>query len=721
MVAGDLREALQRHFGFDRFRESQEPIIQAVLEGRSTLGILPTSGGKSLCYQLPAVLLPGVTVVISPLIALMKDQVDALERRGISAVALTSQMDAATQREALAAIRRGEIRLIYLAPERLLTPEFQDTISRVSVSLLAVDEAHCLSQWGHDFRPDYRLVPLFHRRIGAPPVVALTATAPPAVRQDIRRELGIEHVVLAPFDRPNLRYGVAVVGTEREQRRQVASWLHRLDRGSVILYASTRRATEEWSEVLRTATGESVAAYHAGLPPETRQRIQDAFMSGEVRVIVATSAFGMGVDKPDIRGVLHLGLPDSVEAYVQEVGRAGRDGEPAWGAVITLLNRDALLKRRLLERQQPDPAWIRRRLGEAARTATGHRIDLAVEDEAGDQALQLLPHLLERGIVAEPPTRDAIRALQVRRQPTDGEARDIVGAMQRRYAAKLARFRALQSYLSAPTCRRDFLANYFGAPRAEEKPEVCCDRCHSPAFVAEPRSPGGPAPGPVAGMAADRPLGTPARPPLGPPSPDGMVAAAVDCTLVVTGRLPRQGDRRVRLLLWKGDGSLAVHDAREAAPAFLLHRVRSHAATPEEFTATDGEERLTLHIFRWLWLHPVGDGQDQAAEVPGPMPRARSRRSDPPAAPLLSPDDGVAQRVAEALRQWRRETAQRLRLPPYVILHDRTLVGIAARKVRSLEELGQVPGIGPAKLERYGEEIMEVVGKTVEQGEAFGS
>ncbi len=600
----DLHTALHRHFGFGEFRQTQEAIIQAILAGRSTLGVLATSGGKSLCYQLPSVLLPGITVVVSPLIALMKDQVDALRRRGIPAAALTSQLEPPAHRETLAAIREGTLRLVYVAPERLLNPEFLAAVAETSVSLLAVDEAHCVSQWGHDFRPDYRLVPLFHRRIGAPPVLALTATAPPPVRRDIQRELGIENTVVGPFDRPNLRYGVATVQREQEQWQAALGWLRCLDRGSVVLYTATRKATEDWAAKLSRLPSPGVgpvAAYHAGLPGDERRRVQDAFMNGEVRVIVATCAFGMGIDKPDIRGVLHLGLPESVEAYVQEVGRAGRDGDPAWGVVITLLSRDAVLKRRLLERQRPQVTWLERSLERVANSVNkGNPLDLAGDEEGLGQALLLLPHLLQYKLVAEPRTREAVRSLRVLRAPTGDETRAILDAIRQQYANKMTRFKTLQTYLTAHACRRDFLARYFGMPLAESKPEVCCDHCHQPAFSAkEPLAP-----------AEEKLLEAPSsedamfRPPMGGTT---MVVAAVDCSVEVAGRTAKTGEREVRLLLWKSDGSLTIHDAKNTKPSFYLRRVKDHEFGPGHFTATDAQDRLTLNVHAWLWVKTLGE------------------------------------------------------------------------------------------------------------------
>jgi ATP-dependent DNA helicase RecQ len=322
----DARAFLQAHFGYPDFRPPQIRAVESVLSGRDTLIVLPTGGGKSLCYQVPALLRDGLTIVVSPLISLMKDQVEALQRRGLAATFLNSTLSAADVSNRMARLLDGSTRLLYLAPERLDATRMLETLATKGVALLAVDEAHCISEWGHDFRPSYRRIGATRERLGTPQTVALTATATPDVRRDIVRQLVLRDadVVVGGFDRTNLTYHVERTPTQRDKDTAAVTWLRKAN-GPAVVYAPTRKAVERVTSVLLRARVNAVA-YHAGLDDERRQRAQDAFMRERVRVIVATSAFGMGIDKPDVRLVVHHAMPGTLEAYYQEAGRAGRDG-----------------------------------------------------------------------------------------------------------------------------------------------------------------------------------------------------------------------------------------------------------------------------------------------------------------------------------------------------------------------------------------------------------
>jgi ATP-dependent DNA helicase RecQ len=356
----DLENRLQEYFGFGQFRPLQKEIIEQLLAGNSAVGILPTGAGKSLCYQLPALLLPGLTIVISPLISLMKDQTDSLVARGVRAMAINSHDTAAEGRSKLAALAAGEAKLVFVAPERLNNPAFLEACARVQVSLLAVDEAHCVSQWGHDFRPEYQQIGTFHAAVGRPPMLALTATARPTVQQDLMVQLGIADAPLfrASANRPNLWLGLEACNTEAE-RLAVITHLLGAEPGCAVVYATSRRETEALSDSLTASLGEPVACYHAGMGPEERTAVQNQFMTDLVRVVVATSAFGMGIDKPDIRTVIHAGIPDSLEAYFQEIGRAGRDGAPARCSMVLIPGRDMKM-REFLVKQSDDATAVDR-------------------------------------------------------------------------------------------------------------------------------------------------------------------------------------------------------------------------------------------------------------------------------------------------------------------------------------------------------------------------
>ena len=381
----DARAVLLKYFGYPDFRAPQLPAVNAVLSGRDALLLLPTGGGKSICYQVPALARKGLTVVVSPLISLMQDQVEALEKRGIYAAFINSTLSATDVAARMADAANGSLRMLYLAPEKLDSPKMQRRLRDIGVSLLAVDEAHCISEWGHDFRPSYRRLANIRHELGTPQTVALTATATPDVRQDIMRQLALVDptIVVGGFDRDNLIYHVVPAHTEQQKDRAAIELLRDAE-GTAVVYAPTRKAVERVAAALVRGRIRAVA-YHGGMQAGERQRTQDAFMKEQARVIVATSAFGMGIDKPNVRLVIHHAMSGSLEAYYQEAGRAGRDGNIST-CVLLHTQDDRLTHEFVIENSHPDRATVEATWRTLRLTADAHAFSALT---LNDLAMQL--------------------------------------------------------------------------------------------------------------------------------------------------------------------------------------------------------------------------------------------------------------------------------------------------------------------------------------------
>ena len=369
-------DVLRDTFGYTEFRAGQLAAVESALAGRDTLVVLPTGGGKSLAYQVPAMVLPGLTVVVSPLISLMKDQVDVLTRKGVGAAFLNSTLSLNDSLDRLARATTGDIKLLYVAPERLESERLVERLRSIGVSLLAVDEAHCVSQWGHDFRPSYLRLRGVRDGLGSPPCIALTATATPHVRSDIITHLGLRdpEVVITGFDRTNLSYAVQAVKRDKEKDQVLVNALLE-NRGTTVVYAPTRKAVDRITGVL-TRADVGAAAYHAGLAADRRRKVQDDFMSGKLRVIVATNAFGMGIDKPDVRLVIHYAMPGTLEAYYQEAGRAGRDGDHS-DVLLLHAYQDRFTHEFFINAAHPERKTIERVFGALLRATGGKGITSA--------------------------------------------------------------------------------------------------------------------------------------------------------------------------------------------------------------------------------------------------------------------------------------------------------------------------------------------------------
>jgi ATP-dependent DNA helicase RecQ len=377
------RSVLRAHFGYDDFRAGQVDVIASVLSRRDTLGVLPTGGGKSLCYQVPALVFPGLTIVISPLISLMKDQVDRLRQRGVSATLLNSTLGGGEVSRRLSDVALGKIKLLYVAPERFEALDLQRALRAQPIAMLAVDEAHCISEWGHDFRPSFRRIASVSRSLEISQTVALTATATPNVRMDIARQLGMRSpkVIVGGFDRTNLSYAVRRCGTDEDKDRTLLREL-KTNTGAAVVYASTRATVERVAKLL-TRGGVRAVPYHAGLDDAHRHEVQETFMSGTVDTIVATNAFGMGIDKPNVRLVMHYAMPGTLEAYYQEAGRAGRDGNPG-RCVLLHAHKDRFTHEYFIRGMYPDRECVERAY---AGIRTGHG---PPKGRDGEAALRLL-------------------------------------------------------------------------------------------------------------------------------------------------------------------------------------------------------------------------------------------------------------------------------------------------------------------------------------------
>ena len=654
----ELHQALKDLFGFDAFRPGQERVVRAALEGRDTLALMPTGAGKSLTYQLAAMLRPTPTLVLSPLIALMKDQVDKLPARvGGAATFVNSSLVPEEAAARLRSVAAGETRILYAAPERLRQETFVATLREIGVGLVVIDEVHCVSMWGHDFRPDYLFIRRALEALGHPALLGMTATATPSDAAAIGAALGRElEVVRTTVRRPNLRYDVERAENGEERLRALLARLAALDRAPAIVYARSRRSCEE---IARTLRGHGVVAehYHAGLEPDERTRVQDAFVGGRVPVVVATTAFGMGIDKADVRLVALVNYPDSLEGYVQMVGRAGRDGEPS-DTVLFAGDADAGALRRFSLRGVPTPELLRRvyRLVRGS----GGRVDadeLAETVGDGHDPRVLVGMLEQAGLWSR--GYDAGRAMQIELRPPPADAGAVVDRMLARYASEAAaRVDRIVSFADEARCRHRQVLEHFG--ETIDGPCGACDVC------------------------APQVSRRPPRPPA-PDLPDDPARSIVDAVAALTWPLGRRS--LVALLRGSVKAPPSARRSRSfgtlaaASDAEVGRWVRSLEATGALVEQTTPDGFVVLH-----------------ANVDAPLPELGARAVGPADASL-----------AAELRAWRTRRAREDAVPAYVVLHDATLEELATRKPRSQGELAAVKGFGPTKLERYGDELLALL------------
>jgi ATP-dependent DNA helicase RecQ len=692
----DLLEAkLAEVFGYQSFRPGQREVIDRLLQGRHTLAVFPTGAGKSLCYQLTAQLLPGITLVVSPLIALMEDQVEALARRGVhNATCLSSAVDPTQIAARYSQLERGQYKLVYIAPERCDSPRFQQFVRSAPIDLLVIDEAHCISQWGHDFRPHYRS--LSHRlpELKRATVLALTATATPAVQDDIVRTLDLPAMqrVVSDFNRPNLRFEVVKLN----QRAAKDAWLLEALSQQVepaIIYTSTRKEAERVFEVL-TSRGLRVCLYHAGLMPESRAQAQRDFQYDRTPIMVATVAFGMGIDKPNIRRIIHHNIPGSLESYYQEAGRGGRDGAPA---TCTLLysQSDVRIQRFFIEQSYPEPTQVFQ-LYDIIREAYPRSVssdDLAIASQLRDISVNaVLQMLYEQGwVLVMPDGTYAVTHPEVARPAAN------FYPVRQRKARDNARLQTMLAYTDSATCRRVPLLQYFG--QTFSPPCHHCDVC-APSDR-----------GAVAG--AQRAASLPAT-----AASDRVARVILHLVSKLGGRLGQRlvrdvllGSKRQQIVAWKLDR----HEAFGQLEAYGRRRI---AICIDELIG-HGLLRISAEEYPRLKITPAGR---QALEdptlialagtaEPAATPSATfvSSQGQDSGSPEAPNEPAVHATLYERLRQWRSQKAQGLGLPAYCVLHNRALTEIAHRRPTALNELAELRGIGARKIEQFGQEIIDLV------------
>ena len=600
-MSRDPIRVLAEVFGYNSFRGPQESIVRHVIDGGSALVLMPTGGGKSLCYQIPALCRPGVAVVVSPLIALMQDQVSALHQLGVRAEALNSSQRANQSADIWRRLQAGELDLLYLAPERLHGGDCLNRLAQLPIALFAIDEAHCVSQWGHDFRPEYLQLAVLQQRFPSIPRLALTATADPRTREDIVERLHLREgrVFLASFDRPNIRY---LLRDKDDVRRQLLAFLEGQRGEAGIVYARSRSRVERFARDLQQA-GFQAVVYHAGLEAAQRTEALERFRRESGVIVVATIAFGMGIDKPDVRFVAHVDLPKSLEAYVQETGRAGRDGLPA-------------------------TAWMAHGPGDVP------QLRRFIDESNAPESQKRIEH---------------------------------------------TKLDALIGYAEATECRRRILLAHLG----EGLSEACgnCDVCLEPDRRADVTE------------AARKALSAVYR--------TGQRFGAAHVVDVLLG-----GDTaRVRQL---GHQKLSVYGIGKELDRGQWRTLFRQLITLG-FLVSDPDSYGGLRFGSQEQVRPLLKGeQTLALRLPPPQRERRRETSGKGPGPVLEAQADPA--LLRSLKQWRRERARTLGLPPYVVFHDRTLMEIASRRPTRLEDLAVITGIGTAKLARYGEEVLGVIG-----------
>lgn len=687
----NIRRVLLDSFGFEELRPGQLEVMSELLAGKQVISVMPTGAGKSLCYQLPATLLAeqkGLSLVVSPLIALMKDQVDSLLSRGVRTAALTSAATSAEQSEILEGIGSSSYDIIYVAPERFHSQRFMAALESLpnGLALLAIDEAHCISEWGHDFRPAYRLLGQAAARLKPPRLLAVTATATPEVQLDIAKQLGMAEPALhvRGFARPSLCFAVEHSGGAKDKSTRIIDKIKALQSGCALVYAATRKNAERYASALAEA-GLRARAYHAGLEDQHRASIQDDFMNGDIDVIVATNAFGMGVDKVDVRLVIHADLTRSIEAYYQEAGRGGRDGEHA-DCVLLFNHGDVRLQEFLIAASFPS-AELLRGLWKLLREQPGLTLDdLGGYNLPGDpheSTLSSAVRILGRhGYLLD----ESGRLHSVQPKEIAGEYPEFdAHASERRAEVESSKLKHMVEYSYHPGCRHEFVLDYFGEERSEERsPCEACDNCQ--------------------GFGEAEEL-----------SETQLTQAAT--LLAIVGELDgRFGRRRIASIANGSDDDErfygmanrgALSGTSQKAILDLLRSLEAGSLLQQK-----GGEYPTIKLSRTGKKIVKGQAEidpELLRLLPGSTSKsaASKRRSRSTANPALGgPADPE---VADKLRTLRSDLAREHSVPAYVIFSNRTLDELAIIKPKSRGELDGVHGIGPSRIDKYGDAIIALI------------
>jgi ATP-dependent DNA helicase RecQ len=677
-VSASPSDVLHRTFGFAGFRSNQEAVCMAAISGRDVLLVMPTGSGKSLCYQLPAVVRGGTALVISPLIALMEDQAAKLAALGLRVARIHSGMDREASREACREYLAGRLQFLFIAPERLRVPGFAEMLGKRKPNLIAIDEAHCISQWGHDFRPDYRLLGQSLSLLRPAPVIALTATATPVVQNDIADQLGMKSGArfIHGFRRDNL--AIEVVEVSKPRRAQFCAELLALkERRPAIIYAPTRKEAETTAAEL--AERYPSAAYHAGLDAQVRERVQREFLSGRLEVVVATIAFGMGIDKADVRTVIHTALPASVEGYYQEIGRAGRDGLTS-RTILMHSFADRRTHDFFYQRDYPELTVldrIVRKLGNDARPADELRFDLDMDAEVFSKALEKLE--AHGGVV-----------IDFEGTVTKGE-RAWRDPYARQCQHRQTQIDKMLHFAEGGRCRMSMLVEHFGDD--EDAGERCglCDFCAPAEAIAQVFRPLNHREEDTifAVVRALRPI-------------QGMSTGKLHKQLFPNEQMERDEFEALLVAMARG-GYASFEDAEfEKDGRTIAYR---------KVSLTDAGEEIESSTRLRLFLPDTRAESDAKGRSRGKG--ARSTERAPAAKKSAEPVDEVRYSPQEAeldkkLRAWRLDEAKKSGFPAFRIFGDKTLRGIVLERPRTMEDLLRVDGIGPEKASRFGESICAI-------------